>query len=287
MSPVKNITFNTKLSIKNVSYCLAENLYVSNKDSRYKSIKGVIYSKDGKKIIRVPSERKDLKIENGCEEFCLESIFYAGYVKNRLLTACDELVKITIPETVNRISMNEMNNNSRASGFHYTKLKEFVFETKSLDDNSILKFITEMKNVRNSKGKRSVYVSDIAKGLTDRIKLKNDFSSDWLGGMLEFRSDFKNAFTDLDVYNFKWNKKKKRREVYIKWIKVKDVDGYDIRVSSKKNYKKNVKKVDAKKNKTGIKIQVSKRQKRIYVKIRPYKTVNGTKVYGRWTEENR
>lgn len=175
MSPVKNITFNTKLSIKNVRYCLAENLYVSNKDSRYKSIKGVIYSKDGKKIIRVPSERKDLKIENGCEEFCLESIFYAGYVKNRLLTACDELVKITIPETVNRISMNEMNNNSSASGFHYTKLKEFVFETKSLDDNSILKFIIEMKNIRNSKGKRSVYVSDIAKGLTDRIKLKNDF----------------------------------------------------------------------------------------------------------------
>lgn len=49
--------------------------------------------------------------------------------------------------------------------------------------------------------------------------LENKNLTTWLGGMLEFRSDFKNAFTDLDVYNFKWNKKKKRREVYIKWHK--------------------------------------------------------------------
>lgn len=527
MSPVKNITFNTNLSISNVKYCLAKNLYVSKKDSRYKSIKGVIYSKDGKKIIRVPSERKELKIEKGCTEFCLESILYAGYIKNKLVTVCDELVKVTIPESVNRISIDE----KVASGFYYVKLKEFVFKTKNIDENSIGTFINEMKNVRNTKGKRSIYISDIAKGLADRIKLKDEFyilddeilldyigskdtvivpegiksifsgvfgeckaqqkikkiilpagiekigdyafhycsnlkdinlpdslkvigrdafascselkeinlpdsleeigseafaytkiekikipkniircgtdlfenselkeavlpdemtkipcgifqfadkltqinvppnlttigsgafdgtrvdakkflenknlttigayafcstgwsdliipahiktigsrafavlecdsaggnghviiegetsgfsqdafSSDWLGETLEFKSEFKNAFTDIRINSFRLNKKKTAKTAKIEWTKVKDVAGYEIRVSSDKNFKKNVKKLYAKKNKTLMKVQVSKNQKRLYAKIRPYKTVNGKKVYGRWTKDS-
>ena len=67
-SAVDTITFNTKLKLANVSYLSANNLVVAKNDPSYQSIEGVIYTKDGKGIVRVPQKRTELKIKEGCTE---------------------------------------------------------------------------------------------------------------------------------------------------------------------------------------------------------------------------
>ena len=57
-SAVDTITFNTKLKLENVSYLSANNLVVAKNDPSYQSIEGVIYTKDGKGIVRVPQKRE-------------------------------------------------------------------------------------------------------------------------------------------------------------------------------------------------------------------------------------
>ncbi|MFQ9515833.1 MAG: leucine-rich repeat domain-containing protein [Eubacterium sp.] len=176
MSKVKNVTFNTKLSVKNVSYCYADNLYVSKKDTKYKSIKGVIYSKDGKKIVRVPSGRKELVIENGCTDFCLQSILYGYYLNDdRDVALCRELVKVTIPETVERID----NTSYRTSYDNVDEMAidEFVIKTKKLDSKSIVTLVDTfdyMYNFYPDEKKNLISIEEIAKQLPEKIKVVNN-----------------------------------------------------------------------------------------------------------------
>lgn len=60
----------------NVSYLSANNLVVAKNDPSYQSIEGVIYTKDGKGIVRVPQKRTELKIKEGCTEFNMQSVLY-------------------------------------------------------------------------------------------------------------------------------------------------------------------------------------------------------------------
>lgn len=70
------VIFNTPLDLETAGMMSAQNFIVSEKDPNYKSIQGVIYSKDGKSIVRMPLGRRELVIQEGCEEFCLQSVLY-------------------------------------------------------------------------------------------------------------------------------------------------------------------------------------------------------------------
>ena len=41
--------------------------------------RGVIYTKDGKGIVRVPQKRTELKIKEGCTEFNMQSVLYNSH----------------------------------------------------------------------------------------------------------------------------------------------------------------------------------------------------------------
>ena len=176
MSKVKNITFNTQLAIKNVSYCYADNLYVSKKDTKYKSINGVIYSKDGKEIVRVPSERKTLVIEKGCTDFCLQSILYGYYADDYGdVTLCNKLVKVTIPETVERINDTKYKTSDRYVG--EMAIDEFVIQTKKLDSKSIVTLVDTFEPLYNFyliEKNNVISIEEIAKQLSEKIKVVNN-----------------------------------------------------------------------------------------------------------------
>lgn len=82
---------------------------VDEKNVNYKSVDGVLFSKDGKKLIACTGlERSKYSIPNGVEEIC-NYAFYGSYspslVKDDPLFEETGLVEITIPESVKRIGI--------------------------------------------------------------------------------------------------------------------------------------------------------------------------------------
>lgn len=106
---VETICFNTQLSLETLRLVKCDQLVVSQNDRKYKSIHGVIYSKDGKSLVRVPAYRKSLTVEEGCEEFCTQAIEYGkqqGYVDNELneVLICSDLKKIVLPDSIRTVN---------------------------------------------------------------------------------------------------------------------------------------------------------------------------------------
>ena len=104
----KKITFTTPLKIKNVSALSAKYLVVSKDDPLYSSINGVIYSKDGKALVRIPSERTSYRVPDGVEKIYVSSFHYSWYLSDEVDQFCVRLKKLYLPkgrcEIVERMS---------------------------------------------------------------------------------------------------------------------------------------------------------------------------------------
>lgn len=100
---VDTVTFNTNLQLARAAAFNANNLVVKGSDPRYKSVGGVIYSKDGKAIVRVPFQRKEITPAEGCEVFCLQSVLYFNPdIEGDPATVC-QVKKITIPTWIKQV----------------------------------------------------------------------------------------------------------------------------------------------------------------------------------------
>lgn len=100
---VENVVFNSPLRLNTTTMFCADNFVTDQRDTKYKSIRGIIYSKDGKSIVRVPFGRKELTIEDGCEEFCLQSVLYASADYEGDSEYSCKLSQIVIPASVKRV----------------------------------------------------------------------------------------------------------------------------------------------------------------------------------------
>lgn len=79
-----------------------------------------------------------------------------------------------------------------------------------------------------------------------------------------------------------------KKKLTLSWKKIKSVSGYEIRCSTNKNFKKNVKTVTVQRANTGKKtIAKLKSKKTYYVQVRAYATQNGTTVYGKWSAKKK
>ncbi|MBR7073154.1 MAG: fibronectin type III domain-containing protein [Eubacterium sp.] len=78
----------------------------------------------------------------------------------------------------------------------------------------------------------------------------------------------------------------KKKALKISWKKnTKNVSGYQIQLSTVKNFKKNVKTVTVTSNKTVTKtVKKLKGKKEYYVRIRTYRNFNGTVLYSKWSK---
>jgi hypothetical protein len=100
---VDTVTFNTNLQLARAAAFNASNLVVKKSDPLYKSVDGVIYSKDGKAIVRVPFQRQEITLAKDCEVFCLQSVlYYNPDIEGDPATTC-QVKKITIPAGVKQV----------------------------------------------------------------------------------------------------------------------------------------------------------------------------------------
>ena len=76
-----------------------------------------------------------------------------------------------------------------------------------------------------------------------------------------------------------------KKSLTVSWAKGKNINGYQIQLSTDKKFKKNKKTVSVKKQKTTkATVKKLKAKKKYYVKVRTYKTVNGKKIYSSWSK---
>ncbi|WP_294846962.1 leucine-rich repeat protein [uncultured Eubacterium sp.] len=77
----------------------------------------------------------------------------------------------------------------------------------------------------------------------------------------------------------------KKKTLVVYWNKIVNVSGYQIQVATDKKFKKNKKTVTvAKQNASKKTVKKLKAKKKYFVRVRAYKTVNGKKVYGKWSK---
>lgn len=73
---VKQVNLNTNFILERLNYIEAVNINVLKSDPEYKSIDGVIYSKDGKKLKGVPAKKKEVVTADKCEIVDFDAITY-------------------------------------------------------------------------------------------------------------------------------------------------------------------------------------------------------------------
>lgn len=77
---------------------------VSKNDPKYTSIDGLLYTKDGKSLVRIPNLRKKAVIADGCEEFCTTAVEWAGDDDGDPYMGCEDLKTIVLPESIRTIN---------------------------------------------------------------------------------------------------------------------------------------------------------------------------------------
>lgn len=78
-------------------------------------------------------------------------------------------------------------------------------------------------------------------------------------------------------------KNKKGRKALVNWKKVSNASGYAIQYSTSKKFKKPVTVKVKKAKTTSTTLKKLKKGKTYYVRVRAYKTVNGTTYYGKYS----
>ena len=152
-SNVKTVKFNTAFEPAMASYCEAENLQVMAKDKKYKSINGMVYTKDGKKLVRVPMNRKTVNVNDGCEDICLSALLYEKKIPDDFPQTCGDFSEITIPKSVTKINDTEYTTSQvyySWNGKKYTKTKvKGVYEYIPNNENYNLKITIKDGNENN------------------------------------------------------------------------------------------------------------------------------------------
>lgn len=185
-SAVDTITFNTKLKLANVSYLSANNLVVAKNDPSYQSIEGVIYTKDGKGIVRVPQKRTELKIKEGCTEFNMQSVLYNSTdSEGDEFNNCSKLKKIVIPSSVKSINKTKYKTDrADACDMHVDTIE---IALKDFDANSLYA-------LGSSLGK-NITIESLMKLLPDQITYKDHMYITKDHGLLKY--DGKDANVEI------------------------------------------------------------------------------------------
>ena len=185
-SAVDTITFNTKLKLANVSYLSANNLVVAKNDPSYQSSEGVIYTKDGKGIVRVPQKRTELKIKEGCTEFNMQSVLYNSTdSEGDEFNNCSKLKKIVIPSSVKSINkIKYKTDRADACDMHVDTIE---IAPKDFDANSLYA-------LGSSLGK-NITIESLMKLLPDQITYKDHMYITKDHGLLKY--DGKDANVEI------------------------------------------------------------------------------------------
>ena len=102
------------------------------------------------------------------------------------------------------------------------------------------------------------------------------------GIKLVYKKGIKEAKTELS-YDYIIARKNENNKVRTTWQPVSGANGYQLKFSTDKKFKKVLKTVMVKKNVSNATTYVKNKKKTLYIKVRPYQTINKKNVYGRWS----
>lgn len=128
-SPVKTIELTSSLNLEIFMYLSAENIVVSKNDPKYTSIDGLLYTKDGKSLVRIPNLRKKAVIADDCEEFCTTAVEWAGDDNGDPYMGCEDLKTIVLPESILTINTKKHLTRWGTSSYaedHYTDKTDYI-----------------------------------------------------------------------------------------------------------------------------------------------------------------
>lgn len=203
---------------------------------------------------------------------------------------CDKLEKINVPNKLTTVGKNAFQGtNVKVSDFleneNLTTIKSGAFESTDWKKITIPAHIKSIGS-RGITPKETKNAEVTILGETEGYKKDAFFDklSDGNKIKLNFKGKATDYFTCISKLYTKTKEKWKNTFVRVKWLKVNNADGYQIAVSTNKKSTKNVTKVNVKNDVKQTTIKMSGKSGKIYVKIRPYKKVNGKKVYGQWSK---
>ncbi len=139
---VNTITLNTSLKLRCVPYMIAKNINVSASDSKYKSIKGIIYSKDGTELVRVPNRKTEVVIANGCKIINTTAFTYGLYIGDGFESTYSQNQVITIPDTVEKVISNGYTCTGSYVSEYGNSLRKIFVNTQKLDEDSVWTLLT-------------------------------------------------------------------------------------------------------------------------------------------------
>lgn len=118
-------------SLNNLTFCgfSTGSYVVSEKDKKYTSVDGAVYTKDGKELVYVASCAKGLKISANCTVVDLSS--FSHYIGDDCYMECNRLSEITIPATVEQVKACNGDGNN-------LKKAKFTVLTEKLDVDSVV-----------------------------------------------------------------------------------------------------------------------------------------------------
>lgn len=221
---------------------------------------------------------KDLKFPEGMTE-----------IPDRAAYGCSNLKSIYIPSTVKAIGKmafadcNKLELGEFKFGENLTTIEECAFAGVKWSKIVIPANVSKIGEMAfdswlSHEGKYAKGTHDIV--IEGKTKGYHKAAFEGKGVVLEYKAGIKEAKTKIAILRV--NNKGKTKKVTVRWMKVKDISGYVVTVASDKKFRKNVKKGTYNSSKTSAVIQMKKSKKKVYAKIRPYKIVNGKKVYGKW-----
>lgn len=156
---IRDITFNSPLSLNTLSYVYSYNLNVCKNDPKYRSIDGMVYSRDGKSLIRIPGDRATAEIHEGCEEFCLSAVRNVGGDHTDPRTR--RLKKLVLPASIRRIDENKYGG---CNNYTYVRNKvKVVVHTDQLGSMDIIRLLDGFYQSASNILKQFPYVSDMGK----------------------------------------------------------------------------------------------------------------------------
>ena len=172
---LKKVKFSTPLDpeiVRMVGDC--ENFEVLSNDSEFKSEDGLIYTKDGKTLVRIPYARSEAVIADGCEKVAVGSYSYSasGNYESDIYNGCGALKNIVFSESVNEVTDRVYSDHISFIAFHDGfKVK---LNTIKLDENSIktLWYSYNGKNFKESLAEELARIGSAS--YTDGMVVLND-----------------------------------------------------------------------------------------------------------------
>ena len=215
----------------------------------------------------------------------MEKITISSAIKEipqNMFTRCGFLKEVVIPDNIEKIGCSAFANCGRlekitigknvkvieAAAFNNTDLKELVIPAN-------------VEKVETDAFSEIWYLGNVT--IEGKTVIENGAFGSSSYPTLDYRAGAQYNKTSIKLRSVK-KSKNKYLTTKTKWVKVKGVSGYEVKVATDKKFKKNTKTVKVTETKTDVTVKIKvkdvKKIKKVYVKVTPYTFVNGTKVYG-------